>query len=297
MIPTCDSPLARSAVADAVENNAVSNLATLRLLDMQGVQEIKSNATQRLCQATLVLNSGSQQTRYLLSLSSSGETLVQVGSDLDIEAAAPSPAAASNSKGPGPVAAGDTAQAQGAQAPLLVRDNSIAFDPFTWGTAGQWQSLSTIKNGADGEAGRLFVSADRSLALLVTYQGCGTSCGDQGRMAVYTIIFNRTLPLPKGLQTDGEYKNVAISVGSQQFTTVRSGNSSAGSVGDNPMITFNYPNTGLEDSSPWSSATCSTALQMAMVGNPGLLSLAFSGARYSFPIDPEDRDVPRRCEP
>lgn len=81
-IPVCDSADVRSAVTNAIEQNASSNIATLRLLDMTNVSEIAANEAERLCAATLVLNSGEVQTRVRVSLSTQGETLVMVGQNV-----------------------------------------------------------------------------------------------------------------------------------------------------------------------------------------------------------------------
>lgn len=83
---TCDSAVVRQAVADAIEQNAISNLATLRLLDMRDVRELKVTATERLCEATLVMNSSTERTRVAVTLSSQGDTLVFVGDGADISA-------------------------------------------------------------------------------------------------------------------------------------------------------------------------------------------------------------------
>ena len=50
-LSACDSSAARQALNDAVENNASSNLRTLRLLDVTNVQEIASQTSSdiRLC--------------------------------------------------------------------------------------------------------------------------------------------------------------------------------------------------------------------------------------------------------
>lgn len=84
-IPTCDSPVVREAVQDAIERNAASNIATLRLLDMQNVHELKANPTQRLCGASLVLNNGVTPAQFIVSLATTGDTLVLLGDELDIE--------------------------------------------------------------------------------------------------------------------------------------------------------------------------------------------------------------------
>lgn len=96
IIPTCDSPLARGALQNAIEENALKTIATLRLLDVRDATELKANAKQRLCSATLVLNSVEAPSRYIVSLTTSGDVLVSLGDDQDIEgasAAAPSPEA------------------------------------------------------------------------------------------------------------------------------------------------------------------------------------------------------------
>ena len=80
-LSACDSFAAREALNDAVENNASSNLQTLRLLDVTNVQEIASQTSSdiRLCNATLVLNSGAERIGYQLSVASDGYLLVEIG--------------------------------------------------------------------------------------------------------------------------------------------------------------------------------------------------------------------------
>lgn len=83
-VPTCASADAREALKDAIEHNASENILTLRLLDIQDVQELKASKTARLCAATIVLNNGSQAARYSVKLTSDGSTLVEVGDGVDI---------------------------------------------------------------------------------------------------------------------------------------------------------------------------------------------------------------------
>lgn len=77
----CDSREARRALADAIEHNASSNAATLRLLDLQDIQELSyDESTQtRRCTATFVLNAGRERSTFVLSPASSrGQFLVEI---------------------------------------------------------------------------------------------------------------------------------------------------------------------------------------------------------------------------
>jgi len=78
---TCDSSEARQALTNAIENNATSNIATLRLLDLQNIQEVSYDpaARTRRCSATFVLNSGRESSGYTLSPASTpGNLLVEI---------------------------------------------------------------------------------------------------------------------------------------------------------------------------------------------------------------------------
>lgn len=77
----CDSPQARAALASAIQNNANSNIDTLRLLDLQDIQEISYDADTRIrrCAAMFVLNAGRERSAYVLSPASrSHEFLVEI---------------------------------------------------------------------------------------------------------------------------------------------------------------------------------------------------------------------------
>lgn len=77
----CDSREARQALANAIENNASRNVATLRLLDLQDIQELSydEGARTRRCTATFVLNAGRERSNFVLSPSSSrGQFLVEI---------------------------------------------------------------------------------------------------------------------------------------------------------------------------------------------------------------------------
>lgn len=79
---TCDSYEAREAIVDAIENNSTSNIATLRLLDLQNIEEVSYNAETRTrrCSATFVLNSGRESSAYTLSPASTPDSfLVEIG--------------------------------------------------------------------------------------------------------------------------------------------------------------------------------------------------------------------------
>ena len=79
----CDSYEAREALVDAIEQNATRNIATLRLLDLQNVQEVSYDAETRTrrCNATFVLNSGRESSGYTLSPASTPDSfLVEIGS-------------------------------------------------------------------------------------------------------------------------------------------------------------------------------------------------------------------------
>lgn len=78
-IPMCDSKDARAALADAYEGNASQNLATLRLLDLRDVIEVRAGSEARHCAGLAVLNSGEERIGYELSLSTTGDLLVRVG--------------------------------------------------------------------------------------------------------------------------------------------------------------------------------------------------------------------------
>lgn len=68
LAPKCDDNLTRDALRSAIEHNAISNIATLRLLDLNTIRQISFDPIklERWCAATFVLNSGQQMREYRL---------------------------------------------------------------------------------------------------------------------------------------------------------------------------------------------------------------------------------------
>jgi len=85
-LASCNSNAARLALVDAIENNAASNLQTLRLLDLSNIETVDFNGTTmvRRCNATFVLNSGTQRLGYELSMSANNFLLVEVLEPFDL---------------------------------------------------------------------------------------------------------------------------------------------------------------------------------------------------------------------
>jgi|GEM_PF-2507361 len=79
-VSTCGDDIARSALIDAVGNNAANNVNTLRLLDIENVEEVSFDAAGnvRRCNATLVMNAGRERRGYTLSVTTTGDTLVEI---------------------------------------------------------------------------------------------------------------------------------------------------------------------------------------------------------------------------
>lgn len=78
-IPACASNDARAALADAFSNNPSKNVVTLRLLDLRNATEVTADSGARRCTGIAVLNSGEEPISYTLSLSTTGDLLVQIG--------------------------------------------------------------------------------------------------------------------------------------------------------------------------------------------------------------------------
>lgn len=80
LLPGCGSADARALINDAITNNAASSIATLRLLDVTDVEEVFATDSERRCNATLFLNSGSERVGYRIFQSSDRSMLlVEVG--------------------------------------------------------------------------------------------------------------------------------------------------------------------------------------------------------------------------
>ncbi len=95
LIPECASADARALIDDAIANNAANNIATLRLLDATEVEEVSATDSERRCNATLLLNSGSERVGYRMFPSSNRSMLlVEVGQPYaNAPRPAPTPAA------------------------------------------------------------------------------------------------------------------------------------------------------------------------------------------------------------
>ena len=174
LIPTCDSPLARDALQNAIEENALKTIATLKLLDVRDATQLKANATQRLCSATLVLNSGEAQSRYIVSLTTSGDVLVSLGDDQDIEGAgavAPSPEAEPALPGAEPIYSTPT--------------HPLPLDQIS---QGHWTQLS----------GAWFTKSSDGQSVLAAnlYESCGASTGCDPERLVFSLFSpGQMLPL------------------------------------------------------------------------------------------------------
>lgn len=66
--PACDSAVTEEALKNAVEQNATSNVATLKYLGIKDIQELSfdDNKSKRHCRAAALFNSGSKAIRYRL---------------------------------------------------------------------------------------------------------------------------------------------------------------------------------------------------------------------------------------
>lgn len=63
-LPTCQSPAAHDALQNAVQENALKNLLTLKLLDLYDIREISASSGERRCSATAMLNAGETPILY-----------------------------------------------------------------------------------------------------------------------------------------------------------------------------------------------------------------------------------------
>ncbi len=132
-VAACDSDQARAVLANAIENNAASNVVTLRLLDVSDIEEVSVNAqrTARNCNATFVLNSGRERLGYTLSLASNGDLLVEVHPDeVEAPAAQQQPANAETSS-PAPSANENATAPNGQNSNVdydLVRQQNLTAD-------------------------------------------------------------------------------------------------------------------------------------------------------------------------
>ena len=77
--PTCDSSDAEEALKNAFEQNASSNVTTLKYLGFKDVKEVSfdDDKKERRCHATALLNSGSETIVYRL-FENDGNLLVEV---------------------------------------------------------------------------------------------------------------------------------------------------------------------------------------------------------------------------
>jgi hypothetical protein len=80
--PACDSSEAEEALQNAFEQNATSNVATLKYLGLKDVNEVSFDAekNERKCRATALLNSGSETIAYRL-FANGDDLLVEVNLD------------------------------------------------------------------------------------------------------------------------------------------------------------------------------------------------------------------------
>ncbi len=176
LIPTCDSPLARDALQNAIEENALKTIATLKLLDVRDATQLKANATQRLCSATLVLNSGEVPSRYIVSLTTRGEVLVSVGDDQDIVDASPAaqPASAEPTNAdPDPPVLEPT---------YSIKTKALALDQIP---QGRWIQIS----------GAWFTKSSDGQSILAAnlFESCGASTGCDPTRLVFSIFAPREL--------------------------------------------------------------------------------------------------------
>jgi|HubBroStandDraft_6_1064221.scaffolds.fasta_scaffold961606_2 hypothetical protein len=60
----CQSAAARGALESAVQENALKNLLTLKLLDIYDIRELSASSGERSCSATAMLNAGETPILY-----------------------------------------------------------------------------------------------------------------------------------------------------------------------------------------------------------------------------------------